>query len=325
MLDWKLSANLAFFGLQRDRYTQYQPPRTLGEKIDLASQIPGVSGVELKYPFDLEDPPQARRLLEDKGLALSAVNVDIKDGTLFRYGALSAASSETRRQAVARLREGMDIAAAMGTDLVTTCPLADSYGYPFQIDYTAAWARLIEAVREVASYRQDVRLVLEYQPHDLQAHPLLNNVGKMLHICAEVALPNFGANLDIGHSFAGGESPAEAIALLAGKGRLFYIHTNDSTGDGGDWDMLSGSMHLWHWLEILYTLDRVGYQGWLGADIITAQMDPVPAFGANTRLLQRMRRALERLGPEKLTELVQRDGNTAETFDWLSERILGQG
>ena len=56
MLDWKLSANLAFFGLQRDRYTQYQPPRTLEEKIDLASQIPGVSGVELKYPFDLEDP-----------------------------------------------------------------------------------------------------------------------------------------------------------------------------------------------------------------------------------------------------------------------------
>jgi xylose isomerase len=324
MIPWKLSVNLAFFGLQRDRYTQYQPARALEEKVRLASQIEGVSGVELKYPFDLENPQLARRLLDEHGLELSAVNVDIKDGTLFRYGALSANSAEARRLVVARLREGMDIAAELGTPLVTTCPLADSYGYPFQIDYTAAWGHLIESVREVASYRPEIRFVLEYQPHDLQAHPLLDSVGKMLYVCAEVGLPNFGANLDIGHSFAGGESPAEAIALLAGQGRLFYMHTNDSTGDGGDWDMLSGSMHLWHWLEILYTLHRLEYAGWLGADIITAQMDPVPAFGANTRMLLRMWRVLERMGLDKLHELVQQDGNTAELFDYLGEQVLGR-
>ena len=59
--------------------------------------------------------------------------------------------------------------------------------------------------------------------------------------------------------------------MLARKGMLRYMHSNDNTGEGGDWDMISGSVHFWHWLELLYTLDRVDYQGWNGADVTSKQ------------------------------------------------------
>jgi xylose isomerase len=323
MKSWQLSVNAAFFGLQRDRYTSYQPQRTLEEKLELIGQLEGVAGVELKYPFDLENVKRTKRLLEERGLALSAVNVDTKDAKLFPYGALSSAQDASRAAAVRRLQEGMDIAAEMGTDVVTTCPLADCYGYSFQIDYVSAWERMVDTVRQVGSYRSDVQFVLEYQPHDLQAHPLLNNVGKMLHLCAEVDLPNVGANLDIGHSIAAGENPAEAAALLGSKGWLRYIHTNDNTGDGGDWDMISGSVHLWHWLELLVTLERIDYDGWLGADIIPQRMDPVVAFQTNVRMLQRMTAFLERVGAERLVELAGQDGRTAKVYELLSAELLG--
>ena len=52
---WKYCANAGFFGLRRDRFTQYQPQRSLAEKLVLISGIEGVTGVELKYPADLGD------------------------------------------------------------------------------------------------------------------------------------------------------------------------------------------------------------------------------------------------------------------------------
>ncbi|MEA3407320.1 MAG: sugar phosphate isomerase/epimerase family protein [Chloroflexota bacterium] len=322
MRRWKLSANAAFFGAQNDGYTTYQPDRTLEQKFDLVSQIDGLDGIELKYPFDLEAVALAERLLKAHDLELSAVNVDIKDATYFRYGALSARSAQAREKAMERLCTGMDIAAELGANLVTTCPLAEGYQYAFEIDHGAAWQRFIETVKEVATYRDDVRLALEYQPHDMEAKPLLNSVGKMLFVCSEVDKPNMGANLDIGHSFAAQESPAEAATLLARKDRLFYMHSNDNPGDGGDWDMVSGSVHLWEWLELLYTLDRIGYEGWLGADIAAHQLDPVPAFQANTTMLKRMMAFLEQTDLDSIETMIEEEDSQLKVLDYLSAKLL---
>ena len=322
MKEWKFAVNSGFFGRRRDRFTEYQPDRTLEEKFKLISQIDGIEGIELKYPADLKDIGLAKQLVEENGLLCSAVNVDIKDATYFRYGALSAQSDDARNRAASLLREGMDMAAELGAELVTTCPLADGYDYPFQVDYLSAWDRFIETVKSTVSHRNDVKLALEFQPHEPHAKIMLSNVGKVLHLCSELGLPNLGANLDIGHSLAAGESPAESAALLASKGRLFYIHTNDNTGEGGDWDMISGSVHFWHWLELLYTLDRVGYDGWLGGDIASKHMGPGEAYDTNTRMVQRMVRLLDRMDPERITELVKKDGNIAETFNYLGTFLI---
>jgi xylose isomerase len=321
-MNWKFSANAGFFGLRRDRFTQYQPYRTLEERLELVARVEGITGVELKYPADFEDIGLVRKLLERHELETSAVNVDIKDAAHFRYGALSANSGESRNRAITLLREGMDVAADLGPKLVTTCPLADGYDYPFQIDYAAAWDRFVESVKAVVSHRTDVKLCLEYQPHEPHARIMLNNVGKVLHVSAEVDAPNLGANLDVGHSFAAGESPAEAATLLASKGRLFYVHTNDNTGDGGDWDMISGTVHFWHWLELLYTLDHIGYEGWFGGDITSKHTTPVKAYRTNTRMIQRMTELIGRIGTDRITELIGQDGNIAETFDYFSEYLL---
>jgi len=322
MKRWNFCVNSGFLGKRRDRFTEYQPARDLKEKFTLASQIQGLAGIELKYPFDLQDIQLAKQLLDESGLRCSAVNVDIKDANYFRYGALSGRDAESRRRTIALMREGIDIAVELGTDIVSTCPLADGYDYPFQLDYTDAWGRFIDTVGQIAAHRGDVKLALEYQPHEPHARILLGNVGKLLHVCSEVKAPNVGANLDIGHSFAALESPAESAALLGSKNRLFYVHTNDNTGDGGDWDMLSGSVHLWHWLELLYTLDHIGYDGWLGGDIAPKHTGPVKAYDTNFRMVQRMVNFLDKVGTAKISEILAKDGDVAETFNFLSEQLM---
>lgn len=316
--------NAGFFGQRRDRFTEYQPSRSLEEKFKLAAGIDEVKGIELKYPFDLKDIPNAKKLLEEYGLACSAINVDLKDASYFRNGALSARSKIARDRAIALLKEGMDAAAELGTDLVSTCPLADGYDYPFQRDYRLAWDHIVESVKEAARHRGSVKLALEYQPHEPHARIFLGNVGMALYVCSEVDEPNVGINLDVGHSFAAFETPAEAAVLLAGKNRLFYMHTNDNTGDGGDWDMISGSVHFWHWIELLYTLEIIGYNGWLGGDIAPKHTGPVEAYGTNFRMILRMKKIVDKIGKDRIARILSQDADISETFDLFSKKLVDE-
>ena len=321
MKRWNYTANASFYGLRRDRFTQYQPAASVQEKLERVIATPGITGVELKYPFDFENPQRIRQILDDSGLRLSAVNVDIKDSQYFRFGALSARSNLARDKAVELLTAGMDLAAEFGTDIVSTCPLADGYDYPFQLDFTDSWGLFVETVTRVCRHREDITLALEYQPHEPHAHILLNNVGKMLHVCAEVGLPNLGANLDIGHSFAALESPAESAALLASKNRLSYMHASDNTGDGGDWDMLSGSVHFWHWIELLMTMDKVDYRGWIGADLM-AKFDTAQSFySTNIRLIDGMIALVESVGVEEIRRLISEDGSTSQIYGLMADKL----
>ena len=321
MKRWEYTANASFYGLRRDRFTQYQPAATVREKLERIVKTPGISGVELKYPFDFEDPKMTRQILDDSGLRLSAVNVDIKDSQYFRFGALSARDKAARDKAVELLTAGMDLAAEFGTELVSTCPLADGYDYPFQLDFIDAWSFFVETVTRVCRHRDDVTLALEYQPHEPHAHILLNNVGKMLHVCAEVDLPNVGANLDIGHSFAALESPAESAALLASKNRLVYMHASDNTGDGGDWDMLSGSVHFWHWVELLLTMDRIDYDGWIGADLMAKFGAAENFYSTNIKLIDGMIALIESVGVEEMRRMISEDGTTPKIYDLMADRL----
>ncbi|NLF29778.1 MAG: sugar phosphate isomerase/epimerase [Planctomycetes bacterium] len=321
-MTWKYSANLGFFGARLNKFYQFRPQRTLAEKFELAAAA-GVQGVEVKFPGDGDDADELKGLLERHRLALSAVNVDTKDVNHFRYGALSAADPAARAEAVRRLRAGMDLAASLGCGLVTTCPLSDGYDYPFQIDYADAWGRFIDSVKAAVSHRDDVTLLLEYQPREPHAKILLSNVGAMLHVAAQVDAPNLGANFDVGHSFAAGEAPAEAAALLASRGLLRYIHTNDNTGDGGDWDMVSGSVHFWHWVELVHTLSRLGYDGWLGADIEPKTDGPAELYRTNILMIRRMDALVDRLGFQRLADMIRTDGNTAEIYALLTSVLDG--
>ena len=317
-MEWKFTANAGFFGTRRDRFNQYQPDRSLEEKFALVAQVEGIRGIELKYPGDLDDLKRVRNLLDQYQLKLSAVNVNTKGVDHFRYGALSARSEQSRYKAAQLLKEGMDIAAEMGVGLVSNCPVIDGYDYPFQVDYSQAWENFITGLKDVTAHREDITLMLEFQPHDPNAKILLNNVGKVLYVFAEVGAPNLGANLDIGHSLAAGESPAESAALLARGDRLKYIHSNDNTGEGGDWDMISGTVHFWHWVELIYTLMQLEYDGWIGADLAPRHFGPVEAYNTNIMMVNRMTHLIQQAGLEQIQNLLEEDGNTPAIYEKLT-------
>jgi len=98
-------------------------------------------------------------------------------------------------------------------------------------------------------------------------HSLISTVGKALLIAEEIELDNVGVNMDTGHALMGFENLAESAVLLHRYKRLFYLHLNDNYRDW-DYDMIVGGVHIWETLELLYWLNKLGYDGWYTLDLI---------------------------------------------------------
>lgn len=313
------SVMTGFLGRQVDRFTEYQPARSFQECVALARAIPGAEGLEVVYPVEFADPQETIKIIRESGLAVSAVNLNLKKDPKWRRGSLTSADPKIRADAVADMRAAMDIAAELGANMITCCPLIDGHDYVFQINYLERWQWFVEDVREGAKHRSDVRVSMEYKNKEPRTRTILPDAGRALHMCDQVGLPNVGVTMDLGHAFAAQETPAESICLLAEAGRLFYIHFNDNPRDW-DWDMLPASVHLWDFLEALFYLQKLGWEGWLSYDIVTKQGEPAETFASAIKIAHALEALVERLSPAKLEALIE-EGIPARTFEYLVTKL----
>jgi xylose isomerase len=261
-------------GKVQDRFFDYQPARDIETMIDMASRIKGAKGMEVVYPQNFQDPVKTKKLLDDAGLGISAVNVNVKGEPIFLFGSFSSRDSEARREAVKYLKYGMDCAAELGCDKVTISFLNDGEDYPFELDLVRAFHDAVEGVRECADYRKDIRISLEYKLSEPRVHCLLGNAGKMAYFCEKVGRENVGVTLDTGHALQSLEILADSVAFLGSTGKLFHVHVNDNYRNW-DWDMVPGTVNFWEFIEFGLYLKKVGYDGYITADVFPQRHDPI--------------------------------------------------
>jgi xylose isomerase len=295
----------AFLGKLRDRFCEYQEPRSIVEKLELMARIPGVAGAEVVYPYEVDPPEMMRGHLRRLNLEVSAVNVNIKADPVFINGSLSSPDAEVRRKAIDLIKGAKDYARAIGAVQVTCCPLSDGYDYSFHTHYVRAWERMAEAVRESAAYLPEITLLMEYKPSETRVHCLLDSAAKALLLCSAVGEANVGVTLDVGHSLYGGETPAEALAHMAMSGHPYYVHINDNNGKW-DWDLMAGTVNLWSYVEFLFYLKEFGYEGWITSDTSPVRQDAVETFAFNVRFTERIWRWLDTVDREMVRRHLER-------------------
>ena len=131
----KMAIITGFLSQTKDRFHEYNRPLSLEEKFQLMTEIDGYDGVEIVYPYEVNDPSTTKTLLDKYGLKVAAVNVNVKAEPEFRNGGLTSLDKAVREKAVRFIKEAKDFAAALGADKVTCCPLGDGYEFVFQYDY----------------------------------------------------------------------------------------------------------------------------------------------------------------------------------------------
>jgi len=320
MSTWKYSVILGFLGKLSDRFASYGEQRDIAAKFDVASQIEGLQGLELVYPFDFADVAVTKKLLAEHKLECSTVNVNIKAEPKFHLGGLTSKDSSIRKEAVQYLKMAMDISVDLGTNMITCCPLSDGYDYAFETDYPKAWKWFIDGVGEAASYRDNVQVCLEYKQSEPRHKVIIPNAGTTLSACLQVGLPNIGVTMDMGHALYVGEGTAWAASLLAQAGKLFLVHVNDNYRNW-DWDMIPGSINTWDLVELMFYLDELGYEGWMTSDVAPFRLDAAKTCSATYRSLVWAERIVEKVGREELQRIV-REGDPIDALDALQKVIV---
>jgi xylose isomerase len=296
----------SFLGKLRDRFCEYQEPLTIEQKLERMAQIPGVTGAEVVHPYEVESAEIMLDLLRRLKLEISAINVNIKGDPVFANGSLGSPDPLIRRKAVDMMKAAKDYAVAVGADKVTCCPLADGYDYPFHTDYRLAWERMVDGVREAADYIPEMPLFMEYKPSETRVHCTLDSAAKSLLLCGAVGRNNLGITLDIGHSIYGGENPAEALCLIAASGVPYYVHINDNNGRW-DWDLMAGTYNLWLYVEFLFHLKELGYDGWITSDTSPVRQDAIETFAFNVRMTDRIWNWLDVMDRDKMRHHLARN------------------
>jgi len=307
----------AFMGKIQDRFMQYAPERDFETMVEMCSRIKGCTGIEVVYPQQVTDPVVAKQIMDNYGLEVAAVNVNLKSEPQWLFGSISSPDAHVRDQAVEYIQTGLDIAAAMGSKKVTVSFLNDGSDYPFEFDFVRGWNDAVDVIRRAASHRSDVVLSLEYKHSEPRVHGLLGNAGKMAYFCEKVGLDHVGVTLDTGHALQSLEILSDSVAFLGTTGRLAHVHINDNYRNW-DWDMVPGLINFWEFIEFSLTLDRIGYDDWLTADVFPARHDPIRIMEKTFEWMDyitEISRAVEADG--KVWEMMNGSADAFEMMDYI--------
>lgn len=312
----KLAIITAFLGGLRNRYMIYQDDISLAHKFERAARIEGVEGLELCYPADFQDLAELKSLLDRYGFGVAALNFRSRRSGKWWRGSFVSEQAQERQEVVDDLRWAMDYAAEIGCNRVTTCPLNEGADTPFEMDYLKAYDYAVETFGAACAHNRQVRICIEYKKSDPMARCLLGTAGETAAFCLLTGADNLGATFDIGHALIAEERPAQAAALLARARRLFYVHLNDNDGRW-DWDMLPGAYHLWEFVELFYTLRKLGYDDdWYAFDVFSKEIDTVENLSAGMRLTRKLEEITARIEVDTMERLLE-ERNSSKTLPYL--------
>jgi len=299
----------------------YRDAIATDEQIEIAGRVRGLDGLILQHPNVITEAnaSEIKQRVEDNGLEIAAVDAKIF-GREYKNGALSNADPAIRRRAVDVMKRTMDVAAAVECPNAGLWPGQDGFDYPFQEDLLEAWKRERDAIAEAARHNPEIRICIEYKVGEPRTHILVANSGRAMALCYELGMDNVGVTFDIGHAWMAKESPAEAATYLALQNKLFSIHFNDAYGCFDD-DMIAGSIHIWHTLELLYYMDKVGYDGWYGLDIFPYREDIIAACELSIENIRDLNEVALQIEPAKLKRC-QSKGDAIESHRFLRELVI---
>jgi xylose isomerase len=316
----KHSLMVGMMGKVSDRFHEYQSVKDLRQRLQLAKQVSNADGIEIVYPQEFANMPEAIKIVKDSGFALSAVNLNVKGEKRWQTGSFTSCDPEVRRQAVKEMKVAMDLAVEFGTDMVSCCPLIDGHNYAFEVDYLKQWGWLEEGIAEASQYRRDVRISLEYKLNESRNANILSDMGRALYLCERIRQPHVGVTMDVGHSLIAKETPAEALSLASLAGKLFYVHFNDNAREW-DWDMMPGSVNVWDLVEVMFYLRRLNWDGWFSYDVIVRDGEMAEGMQTSIEIVKIAEQLVDKIGMDKLEGMLQ-EGIPARAFSHLFRSLL---
>lgn len=320
----KLGVITGNLGMFSDKFitTGYQPEKSFEDKVRAIEKIPLVKGVELAFNpgNDESDYESVSRLTKEAGLKVIAVSAPMPNRLEFSFGSISHPDAKTREHAVDLCKQAVDYAASLDCDIMTIWPGQDGFDYPFQVDYTKQYDDMIDSLTKIASYNPNMKIAIEYKWREPRMRLLADSASTIMMMANDCGKDNIGACIDIGHVLMANGNMAKDCEILQKHNKLFYMHINDCYGYWDD-DMPVGSVRITEYLELIYSLKKIGYDGWCSVDIAPFREDSYRALEESVEFWDIYRRGVEKIGLDKLTECIK-SGDTMNVYKVMRENLF---
>ena len=296
-----MSTNLSPFIRRSDRFVPggYNEETGLEEAIATAGKIPELDGLEFLFPTQFTNHKKIKELMNKTGLKTSCVQVDLFSNQKWKFGSLASFDEVVRREAIEISQRSMDISAEMGAYRILLWLGQDGYDYLFQVNYKNAWNNLIHSLKEIANYRSDVQVSIEYKMREPRTHSYISNMGTVLYAIMEVGLSNLGVVIDTGHSLLAYENLAEVATLALRRNALHAFHLNDCYRYADD-DLVIGTVHTWEFVELLYWMTREKFDGWWTLDTYPYRENGIQVIEGSISMFKTFVNLVKKLDDDKL-------------------------
>jgi xylose isomerase len=325
----KYSAIIGSLGQTFDRFMPggYKDPgKTYVEFDDILNRLEetGVlQGVDL-YQAEtgpLSDPEIVNEMLSKKGFEVASMFPLLFGERRWAKGSLTAADPETRKQALDLVRKNIDFNAKLnGSPSVNLWLGQDGFDYPMQANYTKQYDYMIKGLRELADYNPDVKISIEGKLREPRNRCIVDTTLTAVLMCMEVDRENVGVAIDTGHVFCAQQNVAQNVEIAARYNKLFMMHVNDNYNTWDD-DLIAGSFRYTDFIEMFYSLRKVGYNGFMAIDIFPYREDSILSTVESVKNLKKMDAAVDLIGYDTIAELIE-EGDANKTNAVVREAVF---
>ena len=201
-----------------------------------------------------------RRRVEDAGMTVEMVAPRLWFNPLTVDGAYTSNDPAARRYAIDRSLQAIDIADAMGTDLIVWWLARDGTYIRESKSYARSLEHLAEAADRMLAYNPGIRIAIEPKPNepvDVAYLPTIGHALAFAHLTRDPA--RVGGLVETAHCVLAGLDPADEMEFALTAGKLWSVHLNDQNGLKFDQDKPFASVNLRSAFDQVRVLERHGY------------------------------------------------------------------
>lgn len=235
-----------------------------------------------------------------------------------------------RKYALERSKRAIDIANALGTNLIVLWLAREGTYIREAKDSKIAVERLVAAINVMLEYDTKPRIAIEPKPNEPMDHAYIPATGHAIALAALTDDPDRGGvNIESAHAILAGLDPSDEMGFALACDKLWTVHLNDQNGLKFDQDKSFGSVDLRRAFNQVRILDKYDYGRngeYVGLDVkaMRTQKPPATKHLSNSRaMFLRLLDISRGLNDDKMVAMIEK--RDYEELDlYIVQNLLGK-
>ena len=240
----------------------------------------------------IEKAKALKTTLDGEGLVAEFVAPRLWEDPRTVDGGYTSNDPACRQYAIDRSKKAVDIADALGTNLIVLWLAREGTYIRESKDSKVAVDRLAAAISTMLDYNPNIKIAIEAKPNEPMDHTYIPTIGHAIGLGLLTSdASRVGCVIESAHAILAGLDPSDEMGYALAHKKLWSVHLNDQNGLKFDQDKSFGSVDLRRAFNQVRLLDKHDYGKngeWVGLDVkvMRTQKDAVSAKHlSNSRMI----------------------------------------